>query len=244
MNPILHRLSQVSLACALTAAVHCIEAADATLIENNAPDWIYSSPDFVRLDALDASGGNINVGWRAGDSAQYTFTGNRVQLFGAKFPQGKTAQIFIDDLDNALATGDWVYPSRLPRQLIWTSDLLADGEHTLKRVTDGDWIEIDFIRILTAPDPVPTAPTNLVAMRDPRLEGNHVAWRRGLRGPRQHIPRRELLVQHRLQRHRLQISRTGGRLAPQPFPQSFRLLRRQVAIPERRHQFRQLPVRE
>jgi hypothetical protein len=130
-----------------------------TIIDDKAAAWSYS-PNFSQAASAGAYGGTTRVGWVAWDSAQVSFTGTRVKVYGRKFAQGKTADIFIDGTQ--VASGVSFAGAEQQQALIWTSGSLTPGTHTIKIVTRGDWIEIDYLAVTSSastPTPVPPTPT-------------------------------------------------------------------------------------
>lgn len=59
----------------------------------------------------------------------FRFVGTRVALYGHKVSEGAMANVTIDGKD--VGTIDFYHPSRIERTLLFESDKLTDGEHTL-----------------------------------------------------------------------------------------------------------------
>jgi len=82
--------------------------------------------------------------WTAGDTLTFMFEGTRARLYGLKADYMVTANIMIDD--ELVAEGVSAFAEEPEYQaLIWESEILEEGLHTLVLISNGDTVEIDFI---------------------------------------------------------------------------------------------------
>jgi len=84
--------------------------------------------------------------WAADASVQYTFTGSKIRIYGRKGSDMVTGNIYID---NVLVGSNisWNQTQTAYKQLVWESDELSNTSHTIKIVSTGDYIEIDYLMI-------------------------------------------------------------------------------------------------
>ena len=93
----------------------------------------------------------VMVSNTSGDTASYTFTGDRVQLFTQRSPCAGKFDIAIDD--KVVATYDGYSPSGQYQALAFASERLIPGEHTITITVRSDshpnafdsWVYVDFI---------------------------------------------------------------------------------------------------
>jgi hypothetical protein len=118
------------------------------IVDDAAPNvWTYTGSfgDNIVDDSRNL-GGTQRDPWQDGDSAEITFIGTQVKVYGVKFNGAVTADIYIDDMTTPVAAGvSWDNPTTVYRSLIWTSAVLSSGKHTLRIVCRGDWISFDYI---------------------------------------------------------------------------------------------------
>ncbi len=82
-------------------------------------------------------GGSLHVAAEAGASASYTFTGNQVRLVGAVSRTGGRAEVFLDGVKQ-LVPIDCYSPAPMRRQILYYTNGLPNGRHTLKIVVEGE----------------------------------------------------------------------------------------------------------
>ena len=127
---------------------------------NPIPDGL-TVVDNTDKDTSDGAGFSYS-GWTQETGAQYvnetnmyanpnaeltlTFSGNQVFLVGTKDPNHGTMEVFIDGVSQGII--DTSATTRSVGQMIYASDVLADGQHTLKLVVKNKAIGIEAAAIL------------------------------------------------------------------------------------------------
>ena len=130
-------------------------------IPSTDPDWvIVGNPDW------DPSGYGWPTGdddsvialWQPNEYAEYLFQGTQVRLYGIKSSEGATADIKIDG--QIVAAGVSWNKSGQPQDhvMLYESAVLSAGGHTFRIDNPGDWINIDYLYILSTEDTNPPTP--------------------------------------------------------------------------------------
>ena len=93
--------------------------------------------------ASNNSEGTTRTMWHAGDSLTLLFEGSQVRFYGLKSDYMDTANFLIDGelvAENVPASGnnEW-------QALLWESEVLEEGIHTAKIISNGDTVEVDFV---------------------------------------------------------------------------------------------------
>lgn len=94
-------------------------------------------------NAPNNSEGTTRTMWHAGDSMTLLFEGSQVRFYGLKSDYMVTANIYVDGelvAENVPASGDNEWQA-----LLWESEVLEEGVHTVKIVSNGDTVEVDFV---------------------------------------------------------------------------------------------------
>ena len=89
------------------------------------------------------SGGTTRTMWEQGDSLTLLFEGSQVRFYGLKSDYMVTANIMIDGVlvaENVYCAGRGEFQA-----LLWESEVLEQGVHTVELVYNGDTVEVDFI---------------------------------------------------------------------------------------------------
>ena len=82
-------------------------------------------------------------------TAQFTFTGTKVQLIGDMQQWGGTVDVYLDDQLELSDVSFHDANGQLYQQVIFTIDNLTNTEHTIRiEKTDGDWIYVDAFVII------------------------------------------------------------------------------------------------
>ena len=85
----------------------------------------------------------------AGDYYEITFIGTKVEIYATKDSGHGVYDVFIDDVAAGQADGT-ITGSRVHQQLIYTSEELTDGQHTIKVMLPEDAtgaIQVDFAKV-------------------------------------------------------------------------------------------------
>ena len=116
-------------------------------IENTASGWVTNLAD--TYSQASNSGGSTWSLWQTNASAQYTFTGTQVRIYSYRAPGMVAGNIYID---NVLVGSNvaWSQSTAAYQQLVWTSATLSNASHTIKIVTTGDYVEVDYLSVLQA----------------------------------------------------------------------------------------------
>ena len=114
-------------------------------IENTASGWVTNNAN--TYSAAKNSGGSTWSLWLANASVQYTFTGTQVRIYSYREQGMATGNIYIDDVLVGSNVA-WSQSSRTYQQLVWTSATLSNASHTIKIVTTGDYIQVDYLSVL------------------------------------------------------------------------------------------------
>jgi hypothetical protein len=77
-----------------------------------------------------ALGGTYRTTITTGSAAHVAFSGNRIDLLGIKAPFLGIANVIVDG--GAPIPIDLYAAAQLDRQLLWSSDTLSDGPHTVR----------------------------------------------------------------------------------------------------------------
>lgn len=137
---------------------------DGRVVDDDAAGWRFTGwPRYTHADAYSESAhGN---GGSHGQSAEYTFTGTGVDVYGWRGPNGGTVRILVDgkavgDPESQHATTDRYH------QLLGRIGGLAPGEHTVRIETDeataaDQWTMVDYLRVYGEGDAQPPAPPAL-----------------------------------------------------------------------------------
>ena len=90
------------------------------------------------------SGGTTRTLWHEGDSITLLFEGSQVRFYGLKSDYMVTADVFIDGVlvaEDVPCAGE----EDEFQALLWESEVLERGIHTVVIVSNGDTVEVDFI---------------------------------------------------------------------------------------------------
>jgi hypothetical protein len=113
--------------------------------------------------------------WQSNEYAEYLFTGTQVRLYGIKSSEGVTADIRIDG-EIAAAGVSW-YTSGQPEDhvMLFESAVLSAAAHTFRVDNPGDWINIDYIEIVSTEDTSPPTPDPMTWLAVPvAFPGNEI----------------------------------------------------------------------
>lgn len=89
------------------------------------------------------SEGTTRTLWERGDSLILIFEGSQVRFYGLKSDYMVTANVLIDGVlvaEDVPCSGDDEFQA-----LLWESQVLEQGIHTVEIVSNGDTVEVDFI---------------------------------------------------------------------------------------------------
>jgi hypothetical protein len=89
------------------------------------------------------SGGTTRTLYEQGNSLTLLFEGSQVRFYGLKSDYMVSANILIDGVlaaENVSCAGDGEFQA-----LLWESQVLEQGVHTVEIVSNGDTVEVDFI---------------------------------------------------------------------------------------------------
>jgi hypothetical protein len=119
------------------------------IIQSNNPIWeINGNPDYnPEMEGLPAGSDGSVIGLRLEDHyAEFSFDGTGIEVYGVTFSYASTGNIFID---RKLVASDvsWVTNPAASDRLVFKSSDLTNGEHTIRIENNGDWINIDYVKI-------------------------------------------------------------------------------------------------
>ena len=161
----------LSLLAAATTFSASSALAALTKVENSAAGWTYVN--FPRYSDSPLSGGNGNGGYYNGGSATYTFTGDTVQVWVWKGPDGGRLEVFVDNVSRGVFSQSGSRDQY--NQLLTSITGLSNTRHTLRLVArSSDWNMFDYIMVGTSgtsptptPTPRPPTPTPTATPRPP-----------------------------------------------------------------------------
>ncbi len=85
----------------------------------------------------------------AGKAAEYTFIGTKVRVYVITNPNGQSGHIIID-ADTVAKDLSWFSNPSAENVLLFESADLGEGTHTLKVLSGGKGVDVDYIEILTS----------------------------------------------------------------------------------------------
>jgi hypothetical protein len=133
-----------------TYRIHVVDTTNnQAIIESNIPIWyINGNPDYnPENEGLPAGSDGSVIGlWLEDHYAKISFNGTGIEVYGVTFSYAATGDIFIDG--NLVANDvSWVSNPAVSERLVFKSNVLANKEHTLRVENNGDWINIDYLKI-------------------------------------------------------------------------------------------------
>jgi hypothetical protein len=150
-----------------------------THIPSTDPGWITNAefPDWIPSDYGWTTGDDDHVIalWQSNEYAEYLFQGTQVRLYGIKSSEGATGDIKIDG--EIVAAGVSWDKSGQPQDhvMLFESAVLSAGGHTFRIDNPGDWINIDYLEILSVEDTFPPTPDPMTWFAVPRaIDGNEI----------------------------------------------------------------------
>jgi formylglycine-generating enzyme required for sulfatase activity len=178
MSPGRDRAATIGFRTVADAAAAAAEpAGNGTVVDDDAPGWTfagwsrYTSVDAFQETARGGSGAN-------GQSAEYTFTGTGVDVYGWRGPNGGTIRILLDGRPLGGTASQYATTDRY-HQLLGRIGGLPPGRHTVRIEADpatkaSQWTMVDYLRVYAARDAQPPAPPRLTVDR-PVLAGGSTA---------------------------------------------------------------------
>jgi hypothetical protein len=150
-----------------------------THIPSTDPGWITNAefPDWIPSDYSWPAGDDDRVIalWQPNEYAEYLFQGTQVRLYGIKSSEGATGDIKIDG-EIVASDVSW-NKSGQPQDhvMLFESAVLSAGGHTFRIDNPGDWINIDYLEILSVEDTFPPTPDPMTWLIVPvAIPGNEI----------------------------------------------------------------------
>jgi YHS domain-containing protein len=124
-----------------------VQVPSTILYDDRDAKWTYTG-SWQEITSPDAYQGTFTYSATVGNSATFTFTGNRFTLSYLQYTNRGTMYIYIDNLTAPVATLN--QNGSLIWQKTWTSDLLTQGDHTIMvKHASGTYVDVDAIKIFS-----------------------------------------------------------------------------------------------
>ncbi len=92
--------------------------------------------DWASTTEAEASGGTLHAATRKGSGVGLSFEGNQVRVIGSVGPEGGLAEVYLDGVRQRVGIDFW-NPRTLHQQVVYYSNGLTQGRHTLRIVATG-----------------------------------------------------------------------------------------------------------